>query len=163
MNNKINYANIFLGVFFILITMFFVYAIGGSVIKQYNASKNYIQTEAQILHSSIVKSRSNKGKTSYTFKVRFSYKVNDIYYQSNKYTFFGGYNSSDYSQTELIRNAYPEGSTQNAYYDPKNPNNCILNNYKPSLLLIFGVFIFLSLFLIIPLFLIFKEIKKLKN
>jgi hypothetical protein len=93
---------------------------GGIILFQANQSKSWLAAQGVITDSSV----ESHGKSSYGAKVVYDYTVNEKSFSGRRVA-FGSYNISR-SGAQNIVNRYPKGKTVSVYYDPNNPQACVL-------------------------------------
>ncbi|MGA2677811.1 MAG: DUF3592 domain-containing protein [Sedimentisphaerales bacterium] len=86
-----------------------------------NQSRTWPTAQGVIQNSSIY--RGSKG--AYWAKVMYDFTVNATAFNGNRVA-FGDYGSSILSHAQGVVNRYPKGKAVIVYYDPKNPQACLL-------------------------------------
>jgi hypothetical protein len=71
-------------------------------------------------------SGSGQNSTIFTPRIRFKYSVENKEYESDKITWGGTWGSNSGNYCEVMLKAYPTGKKLDVYYDPKKPNDCII-------------------------------------
>ena len=92
---------------------------GGRILLRADQSKTWPATEGVIKDSSVVP----HGK-SYGAKVMYDYTVSEKSFSGRRIA-FGSYNTSR-SDAQKIVDGYPKGKIVSVYYDPNNPQACVL-------------------------------------
>jgi len=88
-------------------------------------SKLWPTTEGTILNAYIDSQVDEDSDETYSPKVKYSYRVNGVLYQSKR-LFFGSMNSSDYSQASDSLFNININTKVTVYYDPKKPQRSVL-------------------------------------
>lgn len=119
-----------LGLLFVGAGAFMIY-LGRRNQKKADASQNWPSTKGTIIETGAVKSYhsgadNDSDVTTYSPKLKFSYKVGESQYASDKIAF--GYGKSFNSEMSALSSIqkYSQGSMVIVYYNPENPNEAVL-------------------------------------
>ena len=95
------------------------------------ASMKWTRTPARVLASSIEQrtSTDSEGSTStnYHSVIVYEYVANGQRYRSSRIGFGGDIGYGDSARAQVIANQYPVGGLIDAYYDPSDPAEAVLN------------------------------------
>jgi hypothetical protein len=117
---------------YIFILIFGLFALLFSVIlfqiwNGQQQSKSWVKTAGKILESSV---DFNSMRKTYRLIVRYTYVVKEQQYISDRFDFYGHkYTSERAAMAKLL--PYSVGSKLAVYYDPKKPQNAVLNRHVP--------------------------------
>ncbi len=117
---------------------------GWQDIQHAMASSNWPTAPGMIQSSSVEYHRSQKGSGTYGAKVLYSFTANDLAYNGGQVA-FGDYSSGSPDHANSIVNRYPQGESVTVYYDPANPEFCVLEpglKWQTWMLPIFGLVFF---------------------
>jgi hypothetical protein len=117
------------------------------------ASNSWPKTEGVIIHSSIEKNRSSKGKATYSADIRYEFYVNDTLFEGSRVS-FGNVSTSDSEDAKKKLRKYPLQKKVDVYYDPEFPGESVLIKggnmwtniikYGPLLFVFFGALLALQ-------------------
>ena len=96
-----------------------------SPLLQTYESESWIETDCQILSSSLKSSRSDDGYT-YRPQIKYKYHFDNQSYESSRLDFAGDMSSSDRKGENKYVEKYPAGSTQKCFVNPENPSEAVL-------------------------------------
>lgn len=88
-------------------------------------ARSWAQVPATVLSSSVGTHRGSDS-TTYSIDITFSYRVENREYTSDRYNFATG-SSSGYDRKNNIVRAYPPGHTFQAFVNPNNPAEAVIN------------------------------------
>ena len=118
------------GVFLTIFTLFWTGMVlvfdgfmGHGIYKQYE-STHYASVTGIIQRSEVTSHRGSKGGTSYSAEVEYKYEVAGQKFFGRKIRF--GMSSSSYASASVIVGEHPIGSAATVYYNPGNPQECLL-------------------------------------
>ena len=100
--------------------------------RRYRESENWVPVTAQIGTGNISARRRTKS-TSYVLDIKYAYKVLGQSYENNQFSFGSegtGYDTR--KKAEGILAKYPIGNQVTSYYDPKNPQQAVLERKYES-------------------------------
>ena len=115
---------LFFSVFFLIGLAFLTFAF---IIPAMNiqSAKSWSQVRCHIVRSSVQSHYDDDG-TTYSVEILYSYKINDVEYRSDRYSFMGG-SSSGYESKKRIVDSMPPGSEAACYVNPDDPTDAVLN------------------------------------
>lgn len=131
------------GVIFMVVWSAFVLVFDGVLAWQWYRqleALSFPQTPGKIVKSSVETHRGNKGGSTYSIEVEFTYEVNGVKYTGDRYR-AATMSSSDRGVFELVKTLRP-GTKVDVYYRPERPQESLL---KPGLE---GIDLFFPLFLL---------------
>jgi hypothetical protein len=106
-----------------------------------NESLKWEQTEGKVLTSDVVKNsyRSSGGGYSTTYKAEicYSYIINQERFIADKINVFFNFSSTFSIRANRLVAKYPKDSKTTVYYDPNNPNDCVLEPGIKSEMVVF--------------------------
>ncbi|MBM4258466.1 MAG: DUF3592 domain-containing protein [Deltaproteobacteria bacterium] len=149
---KPRYEFVFVGIVFLLVDSYFSYGIVTSYLRQLRASQTYVPVAATVVASEIVERGSNRTThgTSFSPRIVYRYTVEGKEFESHRY-FFSGQGWSDRDSAQAVTDQYPVGQRVQAYINPQNPREAVLNPTEPRAgsLVVAGVFLLIALFPIV--------------
>ena len=129
-SNNNGCARVFVGLFgliFLSVGLGVFYFNGLKPYLQKCQSANWPTAQCEITQAKIEEHRGDDS-TSYTADFRYHFKVNGRVYSGQRYSFA----DEKGSRTEVKRQlkAFPKGSTQDCFYNPGDPADCVLDRTK---------------------------------
>lgn len=110
-------------------------------IKQQNAAHDtFVPVQARVISSRVATSTTGAGNTrsiSYSPDIRYSYTHEGRDYESSSYWLTG--ETFGRSAAEDIVARYPAGQIAEAFIDPQNPQESVLNRERPETRMIYGL------------------------
>lgn len=122
-------SGLFFGLLFAVIGFFVAFFFGKPILDNAKASQTWPKTSGKITHSSVSTSRSRsngKTKTLYSSDVTYQYQVQSRDYTCSNVFFGGDASSSSSSAAHQLVERYPTGRQVDVFYDPKHPENAVL-------------------------------------
>jgi hypothetical protein len=107
----------------VLVGAWLLYFGGGNLLRA-SQSKTWSTTQGEI-QSSSMESRSTRRGNNYRAKTVYNYTVNEKTLRGYR-IIFGYYGSSNRSYAQDVVNRYPQGKSVTVYYNPQDPNVCVL-------------------------------------
>ena len=122
---------------------------GAMVLMEARSAANWPTTEGTILISKFDRnfntSSSGKGKWYYEIKIKYSYTVDSLEYESDRVDFKSAtYQYKSEVIPSTIARRYPVGKQVNVYYNPENPGKAVLETeitFMTYIGLLIGVFL----------------------
>jgi hypothetical protein len=115
-------------VIFGLIWTMFVGAFDGFILynqyRQLRATR-FPQTTGTVTHSEVTRHRGSKGGTTYGVRIEYTYTVNGVRFDGDRYRYGVGSSSDSQWAHEAVRN-HPADSAVTVYYNPANPGDAVL-------------------------------------
>ncbi|MEX2670701.1 MAG: DUF3592 domain-containing protein [Phycisphaeraceae bacterium] len=115
--------------FFLIFTLFGgIFPVMFFIIPAINVwqAQNWQAIDCTILSSSVGVHRGSDS-TTYSIDIEYEYEVDGRTYRSTQYDFMGNVTSSGQSGKQAVVDDHPVGSTAQAYCDPDDPGNAVLN------------------------------------
>jgi hypothetical protein len=96
-----------------------------------NAAKGWPIAKGEVIKSEAIRTSGNQSgpgqnSTVFTPRIRFKYGIDNKEYESDKITWGGTWGSNTGNYCEVMLQAYPVGKKIDVYYNPNNPNDCII-------------------------------------
>lgn len=120
--NKRGGILVFAGLFWSAITLLFDYQMGVSAVRQVLALR-FANTQGTILSSEVTEHDGDEGPT-YGVKLRYSFEVGERHFNGERYRYDTSTSSGGWAQRVVQK--HPPGATVTIYYDPGDPENCVL-------------------------------------
>lgn len=127
------YDLVAVGVLCLVVFSYFGYAATRAYLLQRRASRVYRPVVAVVVSSAVTErgGPSSTRGTSYLPHIVTRYTVGGEQYQSDRY-FHTGQGWSDRASAQLVVDRFPAGSTVEAYVDPNDPRQAVLDNTAPD-------------------------------
>lgn len=128
-------------ILFILIGLVISYFTYSLLINSFE-SKNWPKKEGVILSSEFVSSIDSDKKPIYTAEILYEYYIENIKYVGNSVTVGGLTYTSNPNYAQLLINKYQKNTKVEVFYNPKNPEQAVLEpgfNWLASLPFLIGI------------------------
>lgn len=114
---------IFFGLFWSAITLLFNYQMGAPAVRQMLAQR-FTATQGTILSSEVTEREGDEGP-SYGVKLSYSFSVGDRQFVGKRYRYDTSTTSGSGWARRVVQR-HPPGEQVTVYYDPLDPENCVL-------------------------------------
>lgn len=111
--------------FFFLMGTAFFYIICLDPMIMVIQARNWAEAPAVVRSSKVEENRSSHG-TTYRVKIKYDYEFQGGEYESDRYSFFGGWTSGRDSKQDIV-DRYPPGFKFSCYVDPNNITQAVID------------------------------------